>query len=130
MPLLRKRPSQVLAMVGVICAGLFLRSHYCPFHGWVPKYGGDALWALMVFLGFGLMRPHLRTPRLGAAAFAFACAIEFSQLYHAPWIEAIRATRIGLMVLGSTFHPPDFLAYAAGITLGVVWEMGRSKCWP
>jgi hypothetical protein len=32
--------------------------------------------------------------------------VEFSQLYHAPWIDTIRAARIGALVLGSTFNAP------------------------
>src|SRR6478672_3366831 len=99
----RKRPLQVLAITFVIGAGLFLRSRICPFPVWSTKYGGDALWALMVFLGFGLVFPRMPVILLGAVAFAFACTIECLQLYHAPWIEAVRATRIGLLALGSTF---------------------------
>jgi hypothetical protein len=114
---------QIFAILLVIAAGLFLRSRFCPFPSWLVKYGGDALWALLVFLGFGLMLPRMGTIRIAAIAFAFSCAVEFSQLYHAPWIEAIRATRLGLLAIGSTFHPPDFLAYAAGIGFGMGWEL-------
>jgi hypothetical protein len=55
----------------------------------------------------------------------FAWGVEFSQLYHAPWIDAIRATPPGRLVLGNTFNWPDLFAYALGVGLGawVEWRM-------
>ena len=41
-------------------------------------------------------------------------AIELSQLYKAVWIEAIRQTMPGRLVLGSGFLYSDLLAYAIG----------------
>ena len=77
-------------MVAVIAVGLLWRSKLVPLTPFVSKYGGDALWALMVFVGFGLLLPRLSTWMLAVLATGFAVAIEFSQLYHAPWIEALR----------------------------------------
>ena len=57
----------------------------------------------------------------------FAWLVEFSQLYHAPWIDAIRALRIGRLILGSTFNWPDLPAYAAGVVIGVIAEKAYSK---
>lgn len=57
-----------------------------------------------------------------ALATAFACAAEVSQLYHAPWLDAVRATRPGGLVLGtppSTFAGADIAAYAVGIAVGI-----------
>lgn len=39
-----------------------------------------------------------------------AWAVEFSQLYHAPWLDTIRMTTPGRLVLGSTFNGPDLAA--------------------
>jgi Protein of unknown function (DUF2809) len=88
----------------------------------MKQYGGDALWALLVFLGFGFFLPRISTRRLAMASIGFAWAIEFSQLYHAPWIDSIRAIQIGRLVLGSTFNWPDLLAYGIGIALGAWLE--------
>jgi hypothetical protein len=52
------------------------------------------------------------------AAFGIAVAVELSQLYHAPWIDAIRATRLGALAIGSVFNWPDLPAYACGVALG------------
>ena len=55
-------------------------------------------------------------------AICFAWAVEFMQLYHAHWIDGIRATRLGRVVLGTTFNSPDLLAYAVGIAVGALVE--------
>ena len=102
--------------------GLVWRSHLLPLSPFMSKYGGDALWALLVFFGFGFVFNRISTLRLSGISLCFAWAIEFSQIYHAPWLDAIRATRPGHLVLGSTFNWPDLPAYAFGIALGFIAE--------
>jgi hypothetical protein len=111
-------------VVAVIVAGLVWRSGLIPMPPWLSNNGGDALWALMVFVGFGFLLPRESTLLVALLALTFAWGIEFSQLYHAPWIDAIRATIPGKLVLGSTFAWPDLLAYAVGIALGA-WAEWR-----
>ncbi|WP_035609707.1 DUF2809 domain-containing protein [Haloferula sp. BvORR071] len=123
----RSRPLYVLWIALTIGAGLLLRSRFVSLPEPVEKYGGDLLWALMAFFGFGLLFHRSSTRRFGLISLGFAWGIEFLQLYHAPWIDGIRATRIGHLILGSTFNPPDLLAYAAGIALGVALEGFRRR---
>jgi hypothetical protein len=61
------------------------------------------------------------------AALVFSFAIETSQLYHAPWIDAVRATRLGSLVLGSGFVWSDFACYAAGICFGAATEVVAAR---
>jgi hypothetical protein len=121
-PVRRNRLIYAAAIVLVIAAGLLLRSHLLPFPKFFIKYGGDALWALMVFLGFGCVFHRSSTARIAFAAVCFAWTVEFSQLYHAPWIDAIRSTLPGRLVLGSSFNSPDLIAYVIGIAIGVFAE--------
>ena len=95
------------------------------FFGEIPfvrSYVGDALWALMVFFGFALIfnRWPVRTVALATLLFSFG--IELSQLYHAPWIDSIRSTRLGGLVLGFSFVWSDLLCYSLGITVGFLVE--------
>ena len=46
-------------------------------------------------------------------------SVEVSQLYQAPWINALRATRIGALALGQGFLWSDVVCYALGVTLAV-----------
>jgi hypothetical protein len=59
-------------------------------------------------------------------ALTFSSAVEFSQLYNAPWIDALRATLPGRLVLGSTFNWPDLPAYALGVG-HAAWLEWRSR---
>jgi hypothetical protein len=128
---LRNRWFYALLVLLVMGAGLIWRSHLLPLSPFMSKYGGDALWALLVFFGFGFVFNRISTLRLSAISLGFAWAIEFSQLYRAPWLDAIRATRLGHLVLGSTFNWPDLPAYAFGIALGALleqWSAGYTDC--
>lgn len=110
-------------MTLVIGAGLIWRSQMFSLPTFYFKYGGDALWALLIFLGFGFVFIRAPTVRVALMAFCFSCAVELTQLYHAPWIESMRGTRLGALVLGATFNWPDMLAYGAGIILGCLVEI-------
>lgn len=85
----------------------------------VSGYAGDTLWALLVFLAISLMAPHTSSYLRGLIAVGFAYVIELSQLYHAPWIDAVRNTTLGGLVLGIGFLWSDLVCYAVGVSMGV-----------
>lgn len=111
--------------LAVVAAGLLWRSGLITLPSSLSKYGGDALWALMVFVGFGFLLPRSSTSAVALLALAFSWGVEFSQLYHTPWLDAARATLPGRLVLGNTFNWPDLPAYALGIGIGawVEWRL-------
>ena len=111
-----------LLAVAVVAAGLLWRSGLIPLPQWLSNNGGDALWALMVFVGCGFMLPRTSTLVVALLALTFSWGVEFSQLYHAPWIDVVRATIPGRLVLGNTFAWPDLVAYAVGVVLGTLAE--------
>ena len=88
----------------------------------LAAYAGDTLWALAAFLGFGLVRPRASTWRVALLAISFSVVIEVSQLYHAPWIDSIRRTTVGGLVLGFGFLWSDLACYAVGVGLGILIE--------
>jgi hypothetical protein len=49
--------------------------------------------------------------------------VELSQLYHAPWIDSIRQTTLGGLILGFGFLWTDLACYAFGVGLGVLLEL-------
>lgn len=89
----------------------------------VKAYVGDVQWALMVFFGFAFLLNRWPTKAIALATLIFAFSIESSQLYHAPWIDSLRATRMGGLVLGFTFVWSDLLCYSLGVLIGFVAEM-------
>jgi hypothetical protein len=84
------------------------------------KYGGDALWAALVFMFCAAVLNRASTRGLTLLSLLIAWTVEFSQLYRAPWADAIRSTRLGHLVFGYTFNAPDLLAYAVGILIAAL----------
>ena len=117
----RNRRYYICAVILVIITGIASR-HYHFFPIFFKKYPEDALWSLMVFLGFGFLFPTHKTHYCAVYALLFSFGIEFSQLYQAGWLNEIRNTILGHLVLGSGFDRMDFLAYSLGILLGMLIE--------
>jgi len=114
----RNRVGLFAGFVAVIALGLASRKYPSLFPAFFGKYPGDALWALMIFLGLAFVQPQASTSRLAVGAWITSCLVEFSQLYQAPWLNAIRSTTMGHLVLGSTFSWFDLAAYAIGVLVG------------
>lgn len=115
----RSRLWLLVCLVAGIAVGLASRKFPSLFPAIVGKYPGDALWALMVFVGLACIEPRASSVRLAALAFAISCAVELSQLYQAPWLNAIRSTTLGHLALGSTFSWLDIAAYGVGVLVGL-----------
>lgn len=115
----------------VIAIGLASRRGYVPFPAVLGNYPGDALWAWVVLLCVAWVRPAITRTRLASWSLVIAFAIEFLQLYQAPWMQALRANKLAYLVLGNGFDPLDLAAYVAGIALGLVvdcgWERARLR---
>ena len=107
----------------IMTLGLATRRYSWMLPEFLADYAGDTLWALMVFLGIGFLWPGLATRRAALAAAAFSYAIEVSQLYHAPWIDSLRFTRLGGLILGFAFLWSDVICYTVGILIGCALEL-------
>jgi hypothetical protein len=108
------------AFIGVVALGLASRRYPGLFPAFLGKYPGDALWALMVFCGLGFIIPGRSAMRLAVCALLISYVDEFTQIYQAPWINGIRGTYVGHLILGSTFSCFDMLAYTLGVAIGVM----------
>jgi hypothetical protein len=118
----RSRRVYAVAVAVTIAAGLGSREIASALPWWLAKNAGDALYATMVFFGVGLLAPRIRTRTAAVIALAFCAAIEGSQAIHAPWLDAVRDTVPGHLVLGQGFHAFDLVCYAIGVALGVAVE--------
>jgi hypothetical protein len=83
---------------------------------------GDALWAMLVYLLIAWTWRRQSSGRIAMATLAVSVAVEFSQMYHAPWLDAIRRTTLGGLVLGWGFAWGDLIAYASGIAACFILE--------
>lgn len=111
--------SLALAVV-VIVPGLASRRYGEHLPALVAEYAGDTLWAMAVFFTLCALVPAISLRRRVAIALVIAFAVEFSQLWHAPWLEQIRKTTPGHLILGVGFVWTDLICYTSGIALAAV----------
>jgi hypothetical protein len=103
----------------VICLGLLSRkmSNYIP--DIIDLFLGDSLWALMVYLFIRMLFKNWSTNKVVLTGILFCFIIESSQLYHDEWIDMIRRTTLGGLILGYGFLWSDLAAYLLGIGFGI-----------
>ncbi|MFD5142256.1 DUF2809 domain-containing protein [Streptomyces sp. NPDC058401] len=110
----RTRLAAASAVVVTVGAGLGLRAVAT---GSAAKYGGDALYTVLIFALIVLVLPRVTALRAAAGALAVSWVVEFLQLTGVP-AELSRHSTLARLVLGSTFNPPDLLWYAVGAAAG------------
>jgi hypothetical protein len=116
----RRRVRYLVLAIGTIIVGLMVHLGGSLLPPVFRDVLGDALWATMVVWWMGVAAPRLRLRTRGLAALAVCVAVELSQRYHPPFLDALRRTLPGHLVLGSGYDPRDLLAYAAGVVVAVV----------
>lgn len=89
----------------------------------VPLFIGDILWASLVFFLFRFICINAAVKKPVIYSLVFSFAIEFSQLYTAPWLIQIRKTVFGKLVLGAVFNWGDLLCYTAGVFIAAGVDM-------
>lgn len=119
------RLAAAAAALVVVGAGLGLRTLAA---GDVAKYGGDALYTVLIVALVVLVAPRARAWKAAATALAVSWVIEFSQLSTVP-AELSRHSTAARLVLGSTFNAPDLFWYAVGASAGwlVVLQWRRTQ---
>ncbi|MGI4855171.1 MAG: DUF2809 domain-containing protein [Janthinobacterium lividum] len=84
----------------------------------VTKYGGSALWALLIYWLVSTVKPGWRIGSAALCAVSMSTAIELLKLYHAPDLDAFRLTLPGVLLLGRIFSLWDIVVYWLAIGLG------------
>lgn len=108
-----------LFLIGmVVILGLLSREFFID----LPKDIGDILWGLMIFLLMGFIFRDKPTVNIMVFSIIFSIGIEVAKLYHAPWIDTFRYTRIGGLILGYAFSWNNILCYIMGISIGAIGE--------
>ena len=118
----KRRLFDLISAIVFIAIGLASRRFNARLPVFVAVYAGDTLWALMVFLGVSGIRPNARPMSRVMIALAFAFGIELSQLCHCQWLDAIRKTTLGGLVLGYGFLWSDLVCYTVGVGVGVMLD--------
>ncbi len=127
----RSRALLLPLMVLTVALGLGSRSAAARLHlpRFVTDYAGDALWTVMVYLCLVFVLPRLSIRLAAAGALGISVLVELSQLLHTPWLDALRAHRLGALILGRGFLVSDLFCYAggAGLAAGLEWLRSRRR---
>lgn len=128
---IRKRLPYLLLIILIIPIGLASRKFDAELPYLYGKYAPDVLWATVIYLGLRFLIPNRPLVISVIGALTFSYLIEVSQFYNAPWIDSIRATWLGGLILGFSFLWSDLFCYALGIFLGYAvdrwWIQKRSS---
>ena len=93
---------------------LGLGSRGIPF---VPLFVGDTLYSIMIFFIIQFIFIDIDIKKLFVLSLMICYVVEFSQLFQAEWLNSIRTTTLGKLVLGQGFLWSDIVAYTVGITI-------------
>jgi hypothetical protein len=131
----RYRLAAVATIVAAVTLGYWVR-----FHGPGSEWLNDALgsvayevfWIALFWGCFaGRTFSAERLPfKISLGVLLATCGLEFLQLWQPPFLQALRATIPGRLVLGNTFNWTDFPPYFVGSVLGYVWVKFLSKALP
>ena len=123
-----KRLTYFIATLIVLVIGYLSRKN-TEGGSFMHDYVGDAIWAAMIYLGFRMVLVHYPLKKSLYVAFIFTYFIEITQLCQADWLNGLRHTWFGGLVLGFGFLWSDLLMYALGIvaTFAIDWYVIKFK---
>ena len=112
---MRSTRKLIITSIALIVGALHFvtgKSYQGPFPAFMNGYLIDILLPMTLFLLMGLFENKVIHSTLFRACtvFGFGCFVEVSQYF-------------GYPVFGSTFDPLDILAYAVGVSLGVLLDL-------
>lgn len=116
----------ILALV-CMASGLGIRYFGTGLPEFFKEYGPDTIWALMIFSIIAFILEKANTLTVFLAAMVFTFGMEASQLYQAEWINNIRNTTAGALLLGAVFSFYDLATYLVGCLIGVLFDLTLFK---
>lgn len=123
----RQRAAYLAAAIIIMLLGLSSRAYAADLPAFLADNAGDALWAALVYLLIRLLIPESRPMLSALYALLLSFGIEFSQLYRAEWIDALRSTTLGALVLGRGFLAVDLVRYVLGIAAALAADFAVQR---
>lgn len=119
---MKKRLRYLVITIFIMIMGMLSRKYMNIFPKVIAPFVGDMSWAMMVYFGLRFLIPKLKLVKTLTLAIIFSFSIETSQLCQADWINNIRATTLGGLVLGHGFLFEDLISYSLGIVIGCLLD--------
>jgi hypothetical protein len=111
----KERLIYFIAVILTMAAGLASRRFGELLPDFVHEHFGDALWAAMIYFGVRMVWMNRSKELALIVSLIFSWAVECSQMIQTPWLNEVRSTMLGALVLGRGFLVMDLLRYAVGI---------------
>lgn len=102
-----------LLSVTVVC-GLGSRKFSRGLPEFVAENAGDCLWTVAVYLAICILFPSWSPFRVLAISIGLSFFVEISQLIDWHYLDRVRQTRVGRLLLGSGFLWVDLVRYCVG----------------
>jgi Protein of unknown function (DUF2809) len=125
----RSLGTSLVLMVITVVAGLAIRFAHLGLPHFVVKYGGSALWAVMIYWVCSSAFPSWLPLRSALISGTLGTAVEFLKLYNPPWLDMFRSSLAGIILLGRIFNVRDIVVYwiAISIAAGLDIALRRSR---
>lgn len=114
-----KRYQQLIfiSLIVLIPIGLGSKYYQGPFAEWANNSLGGVFYEIFWILLVVLIQPKLSPGWVAFGVFVVTSSLEFAQLWKPPFLEIVRATLFGRLLLGTTFSWWDFPYYILGCEL-------------
>lgn len=117
----RFRLITLISLILLIPIGYVARFHLSSDQEWLQNLLGniayESFWIFLVLFLF----PAIVPAKAAIGVCLTSIAIELLQLWHPTWLQLLRATLPGRLVLGNSFDWLDLPQYAIGSFLGWLW---------
>ena len=117
-------------VVAVTPLGFATKFYAGPGAYWVGAYAGGFLYVLFWAFVFLSLSPKSSPAVVAAWVFTLTSLLELLQLWHPPFLEAIRSTFLGHALIGSTFAWWDLAHYGLAALAVPVLARGARACLP
>ncbi|MGD1907001.1 MAG: DUF2809 domain-containing protein [Leptolyngbyaceae cyanobacterium] len=111
----------LMSLSFIVPFGLVTKFYSGRGHQWLNDTFGGIPYEIFWILLAAWLWPRVRAHTIALAVLGGTCLLEILQLWQPPWLQAIRATLPGRLVLGNTFTWSDFPYYVVGCGLGWLW---------
>ncbi|MDB9525014.1 DUF2809 domain-containing protein [Oscillatoria sp. CS-180] len=115
------RRNLLLSMAFIVPFGLVTKFYQGAGEAWLNDTFGGIPYEIFWMLLLAIIIPSLRPVTVALSILIATCILECLQLWQPAWLQAIRATLVGRLVLGNTFTWDDFPYYAIGCFIGWLW---------
>ena len=109
-----------VSLVVLVPLGFWVRFYQGGQAYWNDRLGAIAYEMFWIFLIL-LVYPTLAIWQVAVGVGLGTSLFEVLQLWHPLWLEAMRSTFVGRLLLGTTFNWGDFASYAIGCLAGGLW---------